>query len=399
MASKAGGTDGLAGGAELIGARSAHGGESSKDVVIIGGGIAGASLAYFLAERGVRDVVVLERESQPGYHATGRSAAVLVEWDPVPELQELKRQGAVFLRRPPAAFSEQPLLHPSGILVTFQEPLWGAVRDSVPLIATRGTSVTALSQAEVLERIPVLAPEHVDGAVFFPEDGHIDVHELLWSYLRRARRGGTELHTGVEVCGIHVRGDRVQSVVTSAGEFHARWVVNAAGAWARSIGTLAGARDIPLTPHRRTIIAFAAPDDLDVRAWPLVSDESHRLYFAPESGGVFASPMDEDPLPPCDAQPDALVVAAAIERLKLLAPRLVPRTLRRTWAGLRTFTPDRVLVVGEDPDVAGFFWLAGQGGCGIETSPAVGQIAADLLLDGRTDRFDAAALSPRRFNR
>lgn len=367
------------------------------EVVIIGGGIAGASLAYFLSRHGLTDILLLEREPQPGYHATGRSAASVVEWDPVPTLQALKVQGAAFLRHPPADFSEHPLLQASGILVTFQDPLWSAVQQLAPLLADGGTVVQLLSRAECVDKIPVLTPYYVDGGVFLPEDGRVDVHELLWSYLRHASRRGVQYRCGVTVTAIRVSGGRCRAVLTSAGEFETRWVVNAAGAWAAQIGALAGAVPVPLTPHRRTIVTFAAPDGLDVRSWPLVHNESQRLYFAPESGGLLACPMDEEPMEPCNAQPDELTIAQAIERLKRLAPRLAPSALRRTWAGLRTFVPDRVLVVGEDPLVENFFWLAGQGGCGIETSGAVGQIAADLLLDGRTERFDAAALSPARF--
>jgi D-arginine dehydrogenase len=367
------------------------------EVIIIGGGIAGASLAYFLAERGMTEVVLLEREAQPGYHTTGRSAASLVEWDPIPALQELKLQSAPFLRHPPSGFAEQPVLHPSGILATFQEPVWSAAQQVAPLLAERGVQIELLSPSAVVERVPVLSPAHVDGGILLPEDGHLDVHELLWSYLRQARRRGVETRWGVEVTAIRTEGRQCRSVVTSAGELATRWVVNAAGAWAGTVASMASATPIPITPRRRTIITFAAPDGLDVGRWPLVDDEAHRLYFKPESGGLLASPMDEEPLPPCDARPDDLVIAETIERLRYLAPRLVPKALRRTWAGLRTFTPDRVLAVGADPLVRGFFWLAGQGGCGIETSPAVGRIATDLLLDGRTDRFDAALLDPARF--
>jgi D-arginine dehydrogenase len=366
------------------------------EVIIIGGGIAGASLAYFLAEREMTDVLLLEREGQPAYHSTGRSAASVVEWDPIPTLQALKAQGAAFLRHPPAGFSEHSLLLPTGILVTFQEPLWSAVREIGPTVAT-GTALQLLSPSEVLDRLPVLAPEYIDGGVFLPEDGRVDVHELLWSYLRSATRRGVQYRWGVEVRGIHVERGRCRSVVTGGGEIEARWVVNAAGAWAAKVGALAGAAPIALIPHRRTIVTIAAPDDLDVRAWPLVENESQHLYFAPESGGFLVCPMDEEPMEPCDAWPDERVVAEAIDRFSRLAPRLAPKTIRRKWAGLRTFAPDRVLVVGADPLVQGFFWLAGQGGYGIETSGAVGAIAADLLLDGRTERFDATALSPSRF--
>ena len=367
------------------------------DVVIIGGGIAGASLAYFLTRRGVTDVVLLEQESQPGFHATGRSAASVVEWDPVPALQELKVQGAAFLRDPPADFSEHSLIKATGILVTCQEPLWSAARAAAATSADRGTVVRILSPAECVDLVPVLSPAYVAGGVLLPEDGRIDVHQLLWSYLRHAMHAGAQCRWGATVEGIRVEGGRSRAVVTSAGELEATWVVNAAGAWAAGVGMLAQATPVPLTPHRRTIVTFAAPEDVAVRDWPLVHNESQRLYFAPESGGLLACPMDEEPMEPCNAQPSELVVAQAIERLGRVAPRLVPKTLRRTWAGLRTFVPDRALVVGEDPRVRGFFWLAGQGGCGIETSGAVGQIAADLLIEGRTERFDAAILSPARF--
>jgi len=367
------------------------------EVVIVGGGIAGASLAYFLSERGMTDVLLLERESQPGYHSTGRSAAVLVEWDAIPALQELKALGGAFLRHPPAGFSEQPLLHPNGVLIAFQGPAWPAVRDLVPRLGQRGTTAQVLSQSEVCHRLPVLAPSYFDGAVLLSEDGHIDVHELLWSYLRRAAQRGVQRRCGVEVTGLRVDGTRCRGVITTSGDLEARWVVNAAGAWAGTVAQFGGAAPIPITPHRRTIITFAAPDDLEVSHWPLFTNESHHLYFAPESGGLFASPMDEQPMAPCDVQPDDLTVAEVIDRLGRLAPRLVPKTIRRKWSGLRSFSPDRVLVVGEDPQVKGFFWLAGQGGCGIETSPAVGAIAADLLLTGRTERYDAAVLSPTRF--
>ena len=372
-------------------------GRERFEVVIVGGGIAGASLAYFLGERGVTDVLLLEREQQPAYHASGRSAASVVEWDPIPALQALKAQGAAFLRNPPPGFAEQPLLARSGILVTFEEPLWSAVREVAPLLVARGTSLALLTRDEVLDRMPILAPEYVAGGALLPEDGRVDVHELLWAYLRHAGRRGAQYRWGVEVTGLRVEGGRCRGVMTSAGEIEAAWVVDAAGAWAGTIARLAGAVPIALVPHRRTIVIVPTPDDLDVSAWPLVANESRHLYFAPESGGLLVCPMDEVPMEPCDARPDDHVVAEAMDRLARLAPRLAPRTVRRKWAGLRTFAPDRVLVIGEDPLVRGFFWLAGQGGCGIETSGAAGAIAADLLVHGRTDRFDATLLSPARF--
>jgi len=367
------------------------------EVVIVGGGIAGAALAYFLAERGVTDVLLLERESQPGYHATGRSAATLNELDAVSTLQRLKVLSAPFLRQPPAGFAENRLLIPSGVMTLFREPMWSALRGAAPSFEADGLHLELLETAEVVARVPILSAAELDGAVLVPGDGHIDVHELLTSYLRHAARRGAERLFGVEVQSIHVEGGRCTGVVTDAGVIAARWVVDAAGAWAGRVAATAGALPIPLVPHRRTIVTFAAPDDVPVARWPMVASDPHRIYFAPESGGLLLSPMDETPMEPCDARPDDVAVAAGLERLRALASRLVPHTLRRKWAGLRTFAPDRVPVVGEDPQRRGFFWLAGQGGCGIETSPILGAIAADLIVEGKTERFDARDLSPARF--
>ena len=357
------------------------------EVIIVGGGIAGASLAYFLTERGVTDVLLLEREPQPGYHATGRSAATLSELDVVATWRELKVLGA--------RFAETPLVVPSGVMLLFREPEWSALRQAAPAIEQAGIRLVLLSPAEAVARVPVLLVERFAGAALVPDDGHIDVHALLWGYLGHARRRGVEQRFGVEVRGVRVEAGRCTGVLTADGELAARWVVNAAGAWAGRVGVLAGAAPIALVPHRRTIVTFAAP--VDVRGWPLVQSDADRLYFAPESGGLLLSPMDEEPMEPCDARPDDEVIAQGFARLAGLAPSLVPQALRRRWSGLRTFAPDRVPVAGEDPRVPRFFWLAGQGGAGIETSGALGQIAADLLVAGKTERFDARALSPARF--
>lgn len=367
------------------------------ETIIVGCGIAGASVAYFLAERGMSDILILEREDQPGYHATGRSAAVLAELDLVPSVLELKTLGARFLRRPPDGFSENPLLKESGILAIFQKPMWEIIEQMVPRMEDLGASVKLLTPPEAISMVPVVSTKNFDGAVYLPEDGHIDVHELLWSYLRHAKNHGADLHCGVEVKGIDVSKGRCCGVVTNAGEFKARWVINSAGAWSGKMGRLANATPIELTPFRRTIITFVAPLGLDVRNWPLTVDLTNQFYFAPESAGLLASPMDEDAMKPCDARPDDLVVAMTIDRMERLTPRLVPKSLLNKWAGLRTFAPDQVFVVGEDPVVKGFFWLSGQGGAGIETSPAVGRIAAELIIDGHTDLMDVQILTPKRF--
>lgn len=372
---------------------------NSSEVIIVGCGIAGASLAYFLSKRGLTDIVILEREEQPGYHSTGRSAAVLVELDFIPSVLQLTILAADFLRNPPDGFSQSRLLERSGIMAMFQGSDWSMIEEVAPAFRQMGVSLDLLTPSQVVEKIPVVSDDHFDGAVFLPEDGHIDVHELLWSYIRHARHEGVELRCGVEVRGIRVERGRCRGVMTNEGEFTGRWVVNAAGAWAGIIGQLAGATQTELTPYRRTVATFAAPDGLDVAGWPLVANYTHKLFFAPESSGLLASPMDEDPVEPCDARPDELVIAQTIDRLETLAPSLVPKSLRQKWAGLRTFAPDQSYIIGEDPSVKGFFWVAGQGGSGIETSPAAGQVAAELLIDGRTDLIDANSFSPARFAR
>ncbi|GIW41766.1 MAG: glycerol-3-phosphate dehydrogenase [Candidatus Binatia bacterium] len=368
------------------------------EVAIVGAGIAGASLAYFLAREGLGDVVVLERESQPAYHASGRSAATLVELDPVPTVQKLKILGARFLREPPPGFSRGPVLERRGVLALFCEPAWSTLEREAHRLEDEGLRFSLLGPEEATARVDgVLDPGKFDGAVWLPEDGFLDVHELLTGYVRGARAAGVRFELGCEVRGILREGRRAVGVETNRGRILARWVVNAAGAWVGEIAREAGALPIEFVPYRRTLVVFRPPPPYDPRAWPLVWSEPHRLYFRPETTGILFCPMDETPERPCDAKPDEMALAEGLERLRELAPSLVPSHLGRRWAGLRTFAPDRVPVVGEDPWLHGFFWLAGQGGSGIETSGILGAVAADLLLRGSTTRFDADLLSPGRF--
>ena len=367
------------------------------EVVIVGAGIAGASLAYFLAERGVGDVVLLERETQLAVHSTGRSAATLSEFDANPTLLDLKVRSAPFFRSPPPGFAEHPLLRETGVVTLLSEATWSIVTALASAWRERGLAFELLSPGAVRKIVPVLDPSEFAGGVWIPRDGRIDVHEVLTSYLRRARAAGAELVMGAEVDGFLVEGGRCRGVRTGDREIRARLVVDAAGAWAGRVAALAGASPIALGPLRRTIVTFPVPPGLDVHAWPLVGSEGHSIYFAPEAGDLMLSPMDEVPMEPCDPKPDDETIAAAIERLARLAPALRPTTLKRRWSGLRTFAPDRVHVVGEDPALPGFFWLAGQGGCGIETSPVIGRLAADLIVDGATSVYDSSRLAPERF--
>jgi D-arginine dehydrogenase len=368
------------------------------DVVIVGAGVAGASLAYFLGERGITNVLVLEREQQAGYHASGRSAATLVELDAIPALQRLKILGARFFHAPPENFSENPVLERRGVLSLFRGDQWRTLQREAEAARAEGFKLDLLAPREANQRAGgVLVESELDGAVFAPEDGFLDVHELLASYMRQARRGGAAFRFGTEVKDLVTGDGRCRGVITERGTIEAGLVVNASGAWVQDLAARAGASPIPFTPMRRSIAVFPGPEGLDHSRWPLVWSDPHQIYYRPETTGILFSPMDETPMAPCDARPDDVVFAAGLERLRALAPRLVPRTLGHRWAGLRTFSPDRVPVVGEDPRLPGFFWLAGQGGCGIETSPALGGIAADLIATGGTDHFDAALLAPARF--
>jgi D-arginine dehydrogenase len=268
---------------------------------------------------------------------------------------------------------------------------------TIATLVRDGIEFESLSHSAAMARVSALELEARDRAILLSADGRIDVHELLTSYLRRARRGGADVRVQSEVQGLLIESARCRGVMTSAGRLNARWVVDAAGAWSGEIAKLAGAAPVRLEPRRRTIVTFESPPGLDVSGWPLVISDVDQIYFSPESTGLLLSPMDQVPTLPCDAQPDDETIAAAMERLHSLAPLLVPRAIKRKWAGLRTFASDSIPVVGEDPRVRGFFWLAGQGGFGIESSPALGEIAADLLVYGTTQRFDASLLSPARF--
>ncbi len=310
--------------------------------------------------------------------------------------------GGKFLRNPPEALfsGKQQLLNPCLVMMLYRRANLAQFEAKVEALRRDRIGFQVLGSSEAIAQVPALALEPADRAVVLTDDGRIDVHELLTSYLRHARSHGATIRTSTEVRELIVEKGRCVGVATEAGKLTARVVVGAAGAWAGTIARLADATNIPLQPRRRTIVTFAPPANLSVSKWPFTISEADQLYFAPESGGLLLSPMDQDPTAPCDAQPEDEVIAAAMERLpQPRHPRLsVPLSLKRKWAGLRTFSPDSIPVVGEDPRIQGFFWLAGQQGLfGIESSPAIGQIAADLIARGATDRFEAAILSPARF--
>ena len=367
------------------------------DVVVVGAGIAGVSAAAALSA--TRSVVLIERETLPAQHASGRSASVLSETSGHPVVCALARLSRPFFESPPAGFAEHALLRPRG-LVWVGEAGDTAVLDE---LATRAVRVAPrsrrLTPSDVHALLPTFAAAAIaGGGVHEPDAMAIDAAAVIDGDLRVLRGNGGRLATGAEA--VTLARDDTWTVATPAGQWRARQVVNAAGGWADVVAARAGVAPLGLVAMRRTAAIVPAPDA--VAAWPLVMDVAGRYYCEPETGGLLISPADETPLDPCDVQPEELDVALALERVRD-ATGLPLRSVRRAWAGLRTFAPDRVPVLGEDPAAPGFWWLAGQGGAGIKTAPAMAKLLA-LAIDGRPFPAEAIALgvtpdalSPARF--
>jgi len=346
----------------------------AADFVIIGGGIAGASVGYFLAPHG--RVVLLERESQPGYHSTGRSAALFLESYGTPQVRALTRASRAFLDTPPPGFSEHPVLAPRGCLLVAApgqeqelEAHWDLLRAMTP-------HARRLTPAEALERVPVLRPERVIGAVLEPDAMDMDVHSIHQGYLRGLRRAGGTVVCDAEVTALS-RTAQGWNVVTRAGDWRTPVVINAAGAWCDVIAALAGVAPVGLQPKRRSAFTFAPPPGLDVRHWPCLISADESWYVKQDAGMLLGSPANADPVPPQDVQPEELDIALAVDRIERMTTLQIRRPAR-TWAGLRSFVADGDLVGGFDPAAPGFFWLAAQGGYGIQTSPAMGEACAAL---------------------
>ena len=370
----------------------------TSDILVIGAGIAGASAAYDLS--GNASVTVLEQESQPGYHTTGRSAALFTETYGNLTIRTLTSAGRAFMKAPPEDFGEHPLLTPRGTLLVAREDQLGALDTALAQTPVAAEPVCRIDTAEAVALNPALNPNYVAAAIYEPAAEDIDVHALHNGYLRGLRRRGGRVVTGAEVKALSREGG-AWVAQTRAGRFAAPVVVNAAGAWCDVIAGLAGVRPCGLVPKRRTAFTFDAPDGLDISAWPATIDIDEQFYFKPEAGRILGSPADETPSPPCDTQPEELDVALGIDRIEK-ATILTVRRLINKWAGLRSFVADKTPVVGFEPEADGFFWLAGQGGYGIQTSPALSRVVAalvttgDLPADIKARGLDKAMLSPAR---
>lgn len=350
----------------------------SYDVLVIGAGIAGASAAWRIAADA--RVALLERETQPGYHTTGRSAAFFTATYGTDAVRALVRASRAFLEDPPEPFEAPLLLGRGGAMFIARADQEEVFERELAHTTAIDPSVAEITAEEARAIVPVLAPGYVARAFREPGAREMDVDRIHQGCLRGFRARGGELACGAEVRALARRGGAWEAE-TPAGTFEAPVVVNAAGAWCDEIGAAAGCRPIGLVAKRRTAIVFDAPDGVSVEGWPVTLDVEDDFYFRPDAGRVLASPADETPSPPCDAQPEEIDVALVVDRIERATTLRVGRVLSR-WAGLRNFVADRTPVVGEDPEREGFFWLAGQGGGGIMTAPAVSAAAAALVTGG-----------------
>lgn len=348
------------------------------DVIVAGAGIAGASAAYELAASG--SVIVLERESQPGYHTTGRSAAQFLETYGNSVIRRLTRASRAFFFTQPKGFTEHQLLSARSALYIAREDQLDELARFEDEVRRLTPSVERLSARQTLEIVPVLKEAYVASSVIEPEAMDIDVHALHHGYLKGLRRRGGKVVTDAEVTTLS-KSRGMWITETPAGTFSAPVVVNAAGAWCDVIAKLAGVRPSGLVPKRRTAFTIDPPPELDTSAWPLTLDIDEQFYFKPESGLILVSPADETPSPPCDSRPEETDVALAVERIQSATTLTVPR-INHKWAGLRSFVADNTPVLGMDGEAGGFFWLAGQGGYGIQTAPAMARAVAALIASG-----------------
>jgi D-arginine dehydrogenase len=352
------------------------------DVAIVGAGIAGATLAAALAPHA--RVVMLEAEDMPGYHATGRSAAFWSETYGGPDIQ-------------PLTTASHAALYAGGFLDPLGELHIGRAGDAAAIdafVAAFAGSGVELARVTPADRVPGLHPDWVLG-VWEPSCAYIDVAAFHAAALAEAKRHGAVLMTRAGFESAERRGAGWR-IATAAGAIVADTLVSAAGAWADAVATRAGVRPVGIRPYRRTMAQLrttpGAPAGL-----PLVADIAGRFYFKPEAGGrLWLSPHDETATDPCDAAPEEIDVALAIDRFEQVVDWRVDAVERR-WAGLRSFAPDRLPVYGFAPDTRGFFWCAGQGGFGIQTAPAAAALAAGLIL-GAGGGIDRAAIDPARYS-
>lgn len=345
------------------------------DFIIIGAGIAGASVGYWLAPHG--KVVILERESQPGYHSTGRSAALYMASYGSEQVRGLTRASLDFFQNPPSGFTDYPLLKPRGAMMVATAGQLDALNAHWKMLSALDPHAQFITGEEACARVPVLRADQVAAAVYEPDAYDMDVDAIHSSFLKGIRRAGGKVQCNAQVTAMQ-RQDNAWVVTAGEQSWTAPVVINAAGAWADVIGQLAGAQRIGLVPCRRSAFVFPAPPGCSTEHWPMVIGASEDWYLKPDAGMLLGSPANADPVQPQDIQPEELDIAMGIARIGEMT-NLEIRRPTRTWAGLRSFVADGGLVGGPDAQAPGFFWVAGQGGYGIQTCAAMGEACAALV--------------------
>lgn len=365
--------------------------------MVVGGGIAGVSAAAHLAPHG--SVILLEMEPALAYHTTGRSAALFVVNYGSQGVRPLSLASRRFLEDPPPGAVEGPLLADRGLLWVATPEQAGLLEETAEEGRRSGAASRLVGPEVVLDLVPAMRPERVGAGLYEGDARDIDVAALHQAFVRIARAHGTDIRVSSPVTAVERTGGRWR-LVTPTGDVSAPILVNAAGAWGDELAALAGLPPVGLQPMRRT--AFMVPGESSYSKWPMVVDAAQAYYFRPDGVQLLCSLAEEEPDRPGDPRPRMEDVALAVDRINQ-ATTLGIRTVNSQWTGLRTFAPDREMVIGEDPAAPGFFWLVGQGGTGIQTSPACGSLLASLVLaeDSAEDLaragVDPDRLSPARF--
>ena len=348
------------------------------DVAVIGGGIAGTSVAAELSKD--RRVLLLEMESQPGYHTTGRSAAVYAAvYGPSP-IRALTRASRAFFASPSTSHFDTALFRPRPIMMIARQEQAFALDQTIAEVGVM-TPVERINESAIRKLNPLVKTGYASAAMLDMSGEDIDVAALHQGYLRQFRYFGGDLRCNATVLGLTHTG-RDWQINTGVGEFTVDTIVNAAGAWAEHIGGLAQAESMGLIPKRRTAAIVAAPIELaphTLASLPITIDIEEDFYLKPDAGRLLISPADETPSPACDAQPEDMDIALCVKRIEQAFDLQVHR-IESKWAGLRSFVADKCPVVGYSTTAPAFFWLAGQGGYGIQTAPALARLAASQVL-------------------
>lgn len=364
------------------------------EVVIIGAGFAGAATAYHLTQRGVNDILILEQESIPGFHSSGRNAAMVRQCVPDPDLAALARDGTAFLRELPRDWPVPVSFKRTGSLLLGSGASWIKLQNDAETGRRLGIDVELWTPDQAKRRVAVLKEAEFEGAVWCGSDGVVDIHALLSGYLKAAAGKGARIRYGARVQSIReIGGDDLQ-VATDSGMIRTKTLVNAGGAWANVIAQFSGVRVMPLRPCRRHLFVTTPIDWVD-SSWPFVWDVAHDIYFRPEGAGLLLCPCDQTELPPGDPPVEEDVKELLAEKIDQFMPALSGVRIHKGWAGVRTLTADGRFVVGWDGQVENFFWVAGLGGHGMTTSSSVGALAAELLIGGPGKK--SPPFSPERF--